>query len=175
VTSSLVDAFRRRIHLLCCPTLELWSWNVACVRRVNSPPIQSGRCRKDYSSTNQWNRERGQRRRKARGGEGRGEDARRSGGGFVGSGTGAGCRYQGSPYPWRFLHVNHEKVTLGEQRLILWTAKQISLISSCCNVLSMTFQLLHFSLLFLRLILMSSLSVHTQPVLDSVSSLLVIL
>jgi len=45
------------VHLLYCPTLELWSWNIACVRRVKlRPPIRSGRCRRAYSSVNQWNR-----------------------------------------------------------------------------------------------------------------------
>ena len=33
-TSSLIDAAPGRVHLLYCPTLELWSWNVACIRRV---------------------------------------------------------------------------------------------------------------------------------------------
>src|ERR1700733_4016706 len=34
VTSSLVDISPGREHLLYCPMLKLWSWNVACVRRV---------------------------------------------------------------------------------------------------------------------------------------------
>jgi hypothetical protein len=33
-TSSLIDAVPGRVHLLYCPMFELWSWNVACVRRV---------------------------------------------------------------------------------------------------------------------------------------------
>src|ERR1700733_10921317 len=33
VTPSLVDISPRREHLLYCPMLELWSWNVACIRR----------------------------------------------------------------------------------------------------------------------------------------------
>ena len=57
VTSSLIDAVPGAVHLLYCPTLELWSWNIACVRRVKlRPPIRSGRCRRAYSSANQWNR-----------------------------------------------------------------------------------------------------------------------